>query len=267
MRYTSNYGLLKPEGTEFYNVNDFNDNMDIVDSELQTTTNIAKGRNQALVYSTYADMVAALNTMPNDELNVGQNIYIGAVGVPDVWVYGVLEDSAEYTYVSDEAIIEAVENNVSLQIGHYSIAFLETQKVDLTTIEEEIDEIKDSLTNEDNETFNFGIKDGVRGFFTDPSRADDSFIPFKHGKTLIINDFTYRVNTEMTFDVSNYNTVTFNYTSSANDHRIYVYLDEVQQTNIKGKSATFDVSNANTMRLSGYSGGSSFTKFDSVVFE
>ena len=34
------------------------------------------------------------------------------------------------------------------------------------------------LTNEDNESFNFGVLNGVRGFFTNPSRADDSFIPF-----------------------------------------------------------------------------------------
>lgn len=34
------------------------------------------------------------------------------------------------------------------------------------------------LTAEDNTTFNYGVKDGVRGFYTDPSRADDSFIPF-----------------------------------------------------------------------------------------
>lgn len=39
--------------------------------------------------------------------------------------------------------------------------------------------IDSSLTNENSETFNFGVKDGVRGFFTNPSRADDSFIPFK----------------------------------------------------------------------------------------
>lgn len=38
-----------------------------------------------------------------------------------------------------------------------------------------------SLTNENSETFNFGVKDGVRGFFTNPLRADDSFIPFKKG--------------------------------------------------------------------------------------
>ena len=38
--------------------------------------------------------------------------------------------------------------------------------------------LKEGLTNEDGETFNFGVKDGVRGFFTNPSRADDSFVPF-----------------------------------------------------------------------------------------
>lgn len=48
-------------------------------------------------------------------------------------------------------------------------------------IEEGFDEIKQSLTNENSETFNFGVKDGVRGFFTNPLRADDSFIPFSNG--------------------------------------------------------------------------------------
>ena len=31
------------------------------------------------------------------------------------------------------------------------------------------------------ESFNFGSLNGVRGFFTDPSKADDSFVPFKKG--------------------------------------------------------------------------------------
>ena len=36
-----------------------------------------------------------------------------------------------------------------------------------------------NLTNENNEKFIFGVKDGVRGFYTNPSRADDCFVPFK----------------------------------------------------------------------------------------
>ena len=187
MKYTENYGLLKPEGTEFYDVSDQNNNMDIIDSELKTATNIAKGRNQALVYSTYAEMVAELNTLPNSELKVGQNIYIGAVGVPDVWIYGVLEESTEYEYISDEAIIEAVGNNVSLQIGYYQIAFLETQKVDLTTIEDEISEVKedvaelaDSLVAQDLTPFRFGVNEnGEYGYIVTDSAGADTVIPFK----------------------------------------------------------------------------------------
>lgn len=60
--------------------------------------------------------------------------------------------------------------------------------------------INQSLTNENSETFNFGIKDGVRGFYTDPARADDSFIPFKSID-----------NAEYTFDL-------WAYTVSVNDY-------------------------------------------------
>lgn len=38
--------------------------------------------------------------------------------------------------------------------------------------------LQDSNTSE---SFNFGSLNGVRGFFTDPSKADDSFVPFKSG--------------------------------------------------------------------------------------
>ena len=41
--------------------------------------------------------------------------------------------------------------------------------------------MQDSNTSE---SFNFGSLNGVRGFFTDPSKADDSFVPFKSGANL-----------------------------------------------------------------------------------
>ena len=49
------------------------------------------------------------------------------------------------------------------------------------TLSSAVNETMKKLTDESGtlETFNYGIKDGVRGFFTNPSRADDSFIPFK----------------------------------------------------------------------------------------
>ena len=43
--------------------------------------------------------------------------------------------------------------------------------------------MQDSNTNE---SFNFGSLNGVRGFFTNPSKADDSFVPFKSNAGLSI---------------------------------------------------------------------------------
>lgn len=50
------------------------------------------------------------------------------------------------------------------------------------------------------ESFNYGVLDGVRGFYTNPSRADDCFVPFKSGIKLIASNL--RGNTEHTIDVS-----------------------------------------------------------------
>lgn len=104
------------------------------DEKADTATNIAKGRNQSIAYTTYEAMVAALNAMGSDELKVGQNIYIGILGVPDLWVYGVVGTKSEYAYKSDEAIVSTIEANTVLQIGHYYVSFLEGQKVDLEPI-------------------------------------------------------------------------------------------------------------------------------------
>ena len=50
-----------------------------------------------------------------------------------------------------------------------------------------VKELSSSLTNENSETFNFGVLNGVRGFFTNPSRADDSFIPFSGIEEIFFN--------------------------------------------------------------------------------
>lgn len=49
-------------------------------------------------------------------------------------------------------------------------------------IKTEFDNVNSSLTDSNtSESFNFGSLNGVRGFFTSPSKADDSFIPFNSG--------------------------------------------------------------------------------------
>ena len=157
-----------------------------------TARNIAKGRNQAVAFVDYATMIETLNEFEKDEYKAGQNVYIGVVGVPDLWVYSVEDIRHTFEYVSDEDIVEMLKANTTIQVGFFKLAMLEGQKVDLTTYDQklaehtddiaELDEkISNSLTNENSESFNFGVKNGVRGFFTNPSRADDSFIPFSSG--------------------------------------------------------------------------------------
>lgn len=47
-------------------------------------------------------------------------------------------------------------------------------------IKKEFDTVNSSLNDSSSgESFNFGSLNGVRGFFTNPSKADDSFVPFR----------------------------------------------------------------------------------------
>ena len=108
---------------------------------------IAKGRNQSLAYNNYSEMITALNSMSADELKRGQNIYIGTVGVPDLWVYSVETSSVTYSYVNDETIVNSLGTDTTIQVGYYKLAQLETQKVDLTNIESDINDLQTSDTD------------------------------------------------------------------------------------------------------------------------
>ena len=96
---------------------------------------IAKGRNQSLAYNNYSEMVTALNSMGADELKRGQNIYIGTVGVPDLWVYSVENNSVNYSYTNDETIVNSLGTDTTIQVGYYKLAQLETQKADITNLD------------------------------------------------------------------------------------------------------------------------------------
>lgn len=93
---------------------------------------IAKGANQALSYASYSAMITAFNSASSTDYNVGQNIYIETLEVPDLWVYKVESTSSTYTYTTDSAIVTALETNGYVQVGYYKLSALETQKVDLT---------------------------------------------------------------------------------------------------------------------------------------
>ena len=133
---------------------------------LSTVESIAKGANQCLSYESYEAMITALNAMDNTKLKKGQNIYIGTVGVPDLWIYSVEESSSSYTFTDDDTLANAVKENVAVQIGYYKVAQLETQKVDLS-----------GYVTSDKVPFSFAIDES--GNYGYKKEGADTVIPFK----------------------------------------------------------------------------------------
>ena len=132
--------------------NNINSTVDTLETTVTTYTDsidtlesIVKGRNQALAYNSYSEMITALNSMSADELKRGQNIYIGTVGVPDLWVYGVETTKSTYTYTNDETFVNGLNNNVTVQVGYYKLAQLETQKVDVGGINTSIEGLQSDV--------------------------------------------------------------------------------------------------------------------------
>ena len=94
----------------------------------ETALSIAKGRNQARVFDTTADMETWLKDESNKGVcNIGDNLYIVALEVPDWWVCDILDTPDASTGY------------------YYKIAKLEVQKVDLTTIESDIDTLQSGV--------------------------------------------------------------------------------------------------------------------------
>lgn len=94
---------------------------------------LAKGANQALSYGNYSTMITAFNALGSTVYNVGQNVMIVTLEVPDLWISSIESTSSTYIYTTDEAFITALVTNGYVQVGYYRLSALETQKVDLTS--------------------------------------------------------------------------------------------------------------------------------------
>ena len=116
---------------------------------IDTALKIAKGANQAISYENYEEMVEALNWMDDTALKKGQNIYIGTVGVPDLWIYSVGETADAYSFVDDNTFVDLLKEDGTVQVGYYYVAMLETQKVDLSEYAKtsDMNDIKEYLLN------------------------------------------------------------------------------------------------------------------------
>lgn len=102
-----------------------------VETTANTAKSIAEGRARAVSFESYSALVTALNAAENTDYKVGDNIFIQAKEVPDLWVYSVETTTTSYSYTTDDALISALETG-AVQIGYYKIAAMETGKVDLT---------------------------------------------------------------------------------------------------------------------------------------
>lgn len=101
-----------------------------VETTANTAKSIAEGRARAVSFESYSALVTALNAAANTDYKVGDNIFIQAKEVPDLWVYSVETTTTSYSYTNDDALISALEAG-AVQIGYYKIAAMETGKVDL----------------------------------------------------------------------------------------------------------------------------------------
>ena len=102
-----------------------------VETTANTAKSIAEGRARAVSFESYSALVTALNAAANTDYKVGDNIFIQAKEVPDLWVYSVESTTTSYSYTTDDALISALEAG-AVQVGYYKIAAMETGKVDLT---------------------------------------------------------------------------------------------------------------------------------------
>ena len=195
--------------------------------------NIAKGRNQALAYSDYATMVEALNAMDNEQFNIGQNIYIGTVGVPDLWVYSIEPVLHDYNHVSDEATVELLKNNGTIQVGYYKLAMLEGQKVDLTPVNEQLADHTNAIAANTNaiseQNKNLGgftpVIDEtgkITGYKTSVGGADTVF-PFSSGIPLFSSYGFNKDYNIIYFNIDKFSKVKYNCTSRVATSGVYPF--------------------------------------------
>lgn len=95
---------------------------------LELAETLSKGANSGQSFIDYATLINELNTADKDKYFYPQHFLIKTLGVPDVWVYDIKEESVPYEYIDDETFASAVVNE-TVQVGYYVLSALETQKV------------------------------------------------------------------------------------------------------------------------------------------
>lgn len=87
---------------------------------------IAQGSQRAIGFATLQAAITALNGYSNTQLKVGDNVYIGETGVPNLWVAAVEQNSVAYNYTTTDAFNDDLVENTLVQVGYYKFAYLES---------------------------------------------------------------------------------------------------------------------------------------------
>lgn len=115
-------------------ISQLNERVGNVETNLATVESIAKGANQAVSFRDYEELISVFNNTeltPRDKYEIGQNIYIQQIDVPDLWVSYVMDYPVGVSRTVDEFLKSLLETGEAT-VGYYYISVLETQKVDLT---------------------------------------------------------------------------------------------------------------------------------------
>ncbi|MFP3917705.1 hypothetical protein U5N28_07835 [Lysinibacillus telephonicus] len=89
MQKTTNYGLKKPEQTDFYNVQDFNDNADIIDQKLKENADNIVVQGEKL--EKHQEEIKNINTFVHESLLYRWGFFLSAAGEPQIWYEEVVE--------------------------------------------------------------------------------------------------------------------------------------------------------------------------------
>lgn len=133
-----------------------------LENQLDTVEAIALGAEKAITYANYREVIDTLNSLPYDHFKAGQGINVIALDVPDLWIAYVYEDAyVAYYYTTDEALIYEISQNGFVQVGHFTLAQKETQKVDLTDYAKKDQVPVIDATLKDNGAYTLTISVGV----------------------------------------------------------------------------------------------------------
>jgi hypothetical protein len=124
-----------------------------LDNQIEIIDNIVKGANQALAFENYPAVLTFLGNAGKNQYNIGQNIMVTQLNVPDLWISGRSEEfiSTEIMF-TDEEFIQQLNTPEGVRVGYYTLHQLETQKVNLNDyVTKESIEIKNGAVQTDNE--------------------------------------------------------------------------------------------------------------------